>query len=60
MGMPKFSDMNLYEYNKSSTRIVIVSCANTSVRLSKLVNEGMPTAVYKSPKDEELGDDLEH
>ena len=59
MGMPRCSDMNLYEYNRSLVRLVIVSHANTPVRMSKLVNEGMPTALYKSPEDEAPIDDLE-
>lgn len=60
MGMPRCYDINLYEYNRSLARLLIVSCANTLVRPSKLVSEGMHATLYKSPEDEALGDDLEH
>lgn len=59
MGMPISSDMNLYEYNRSLARLVIVSCANTLVKPSKLVSEGMHVALYKSPEDEVIDNDLE-
>ena len=60
MGMPRCFDMNLYEYNRSLTRLLIVSHANTPVRPSNLVSEEMPIVLYKSLKNEALGDDLEH
>ena len=59
MGKPRCSDMNLYEYNRSSARLLIVSRANTPVRPSKLAIEGMHAALCKSPEDEAWDDDLE-
>ena len=59
MGMPRCFDMNLYEYNRSLARLLIVSHANTLVRPSKLASEGMSATLYKSVEDEASNDDLE-
>ena len=60
MGMHRYSDMNLYESNRWSARIVIVSHANTLVRHPRITNEGMPTTLYNSVENETTDNDIGH
>jgi hypothetical protein len=60
MGIHRLSDMNLYEYNTWSSRLVIVSHANTLVRPPRISNEGMPTTLYNSIKNEAIDNVLGH